>query len=91
MSDKSYQEIDFHKDLVESELSFEEKVISAFRQIIPIDNKIEVSEFAVRLYKCTYCQPIQRVIIDQHQSLEQLQQGKKTAFILPLRIDILVL
>ncbi len=88
MADKSYQEINFHEGLVESDLSFEEKCTTAFRQIIP-DKKIGVTNYAIHLYNCRTCNPIQHLVITG--DLLKLKQGSKTPFILAVRVDIRVL
>ena len=78
--------IEFDQWTIAQGNSFEEMVTLAFRQVIP-SKKIEVTKLFVLLYKCSVCQPFQRIIIGNHLELELLQNGMKEPFKLVVDIE----
>lgn len=83
--------IEFTTNITESGLSFEQKVIKAFKKVLSPDVTYEITEFAARLYKCTYCQPLQRFTFDKYPELQSLKDGNTSPFQIIENIDIRLL
>lgn len=91
MAVKKITIIEFTDDITESGLSFEQKVTKAFKRVLSPDVIYEITEFAVRLLKCIYCQPLQRFTFDKYPELQSLKEGNTTPFEIIENIDIRLL
>lgn len=91
MSTVALRRLKFTRALVNAEIPFEKKVELAFRQVIPGYNKLEITEWAVRLHNCNSCKPLQRFILDNYPELMQLKAGDNKEFDLMLKFDIRLL